>query len=130
MRDKAAWSEASRSNPEQLTVDEFLAFRHPESSHSTILTLVEELFDKFGEFGSAWWCQGQDSVLDFLNFLKTYLLLQIKMVIKYLLKMNFHTYKWKVMERFSARVREIDVPNLEKKLIKIRMGKQIAKNFW
>lgn len=49
MRDKAAWSEASRMNPEQLTVDEFLSFRHPESSHATILTLVEELFDKFGE---------------------------------------------------------------------------------
>lgn len=57
MRDKAAWSEASRLNPEQLTVDEFLAFRHPESSHATILTLVEELFDKFGECEECdeWW---------------------------------------------------------------------------
>lgn len=51
MRDKAAWSEASRINPKQLTVDEFLSFRHPESSHATILTLVEELFDKFDEDG-------------------------------------------------------------------------------
>lgn len=51
MRDKAAWSEASRMNPEQLTVDEFLSFRHPESSHATILTLVEELFDKFDQNG-------------------------------------------------------------------------------
>lgn len=42
MRDKAAWSEAARDNPDQLTLDEFLAFRHPESSHSTILNIVEE----------------------------------------------------------------------------------------
>ncbi|KAE8740577.1 hypothetical protein FOCC_FOCC013911 [Frankliniella occidentalis] len=51
MRDKAAWSEASHLNPNHLTVDEFLAFRHPESSHATILTLVEELFDKFDQNG-------------------------------------------------------------------------------
>ncbi|XP_042208651.1 45 kDa calcium-binding protein-like [Homarus americanus] len=42
MRDKAAWSEAARDNPEHLTIDEFLAFRHPESSHATILSIVEE----------------------------------------------------------------------------------------
>ncbi|XP_068237144.1 45 kDa calcium-binding protein-like [Palaemon carinicauda] len=42
MRDKASWSEAARDNPEQLTIDEFLAFRHPESSHATILGIVEE----------------------------------------------------------------------------------------
>lgn len=42
MRDKAAWSEAARDNPDQLTIDEFLAFRHPESSHATILSIVEE----------------------------------------------------------------------------------------
>lgn len=42
MRDKAAWSEAARSDPDQLTLDEFLAFRHPESSHATILNIVEE----------------------------------------------------------------------------------------
>lgn len=48
MRDKAAWGEAARSDPDHLTVDEFLAFRHPESSHATILALVEDLIDKFG----------------------------------------------------------------------------------
>nr|CAD7447801.1 unnamed protein product [Timema bartmani] len=47
MRDRASWSEAARSDPDHLTLDEFLAFRHPESSHATILTLVDELFDKF-----------------------------------------------------------------------------------
>lgn len=49
MRDRAAWSEAARSDPDALNLDEFLAFRHPESSHATILTLVEELLDKFGK---------------------------------------------------------------------------------
>lgn len=49
MRDRAAWSEAARTDPDHLTLDEFLAFRHPESSHATILSLVEELFDKFGK---------------------------------------------------------------------------------
>ena len=47
-RDKASWSEAARSDPDSLTLDEFLAFRHPESSHVTILTLVDELLDKLG----------------------------------------------------------------------------------
>lgn len=50
MRDKAAWSEAARSDPDHLTVDEFLAFRHPESSHATILALVEDLIEKFGNY--------------------------------------------------------------------------------
>ncbi|XP_018026665.1 45 kDa calcium-binding protein isoform X2 [Hyalella azteca] len=43
MRDKAAWSEAARSDPDTLTLDEFLAFHHPESSHGAILAKVEEL---------------------------------------------------------------------------------------
>nr|CAD7424579.1 unnamed protein product [Timema monikensis] len=51
MRDRASWSEAARSDPDHLTLDEFLAFRHPESSHATILTLVDELFDKFDRDG-------------------------------------------------------------------------------
>lgn len=50
MRDRAAWSEAAKTDPEHLTLDEFLAFRHPESSHATILALVDELFEKFGMF--------------------------------------------------------------------------------
>ncbi|KAK7055020.1 45 kDa calcium-binding protein, partial [Halocaridina rubra] len=46
MRDKASWSEAARDNPDQLTIDEFLAFRHPESSHATILNIVEETINR------------------------------------------------------------------------------------
>jgi hypothetical protein len=49
MRDRASWSEAAHTDPDHLTLDEFLAFRHPESSHATILTLVDELLDKFGK---------------------------------------------------------------------------------
>lgn len=48
-RDRASWSEAARSDPDSLTLDEFLAFRHPESSHVTILALVDELLDKLGK---------------------------------------------------------------------------------
>ena len=48
MRDRARWSEAARSDPEKLTVDEFLAFTHPESNVRTLLQSVEEMFDKFG----------------------------------------------------------------------------------
>merc|ERR1711899_195916 len=33
---KAAWSEAARSNPDALNIDEFLAFTHPESSRSIL----------------------------------------------------------------------------------------------
>ncbi|XP_063231029.1 45 kDa calcium-binding protein isoform X2 [Bacillus rossius redtenbacheri] len=46
MRDRASWSEAARSDPDHLTLDEFLAFRHPESSHAAVLALVDELLDK------------------------------------------------------------------------------------
>lgn len=47
MKERKAWFEAARSDPAHLNMDEFLAFRHPESSHATILQLVEELLDKF-----------------------------------------------------------------------------------
>lgn len=50
MRDKARWSEAARNDPEKLTLDEFLAFTHPESSDKALLQMVEELLDKFGQF--------------------------------------------------------------------------------
>ena len=50
MRDKAQWSEAARDDPEKLTIDEFLAFRHPESSHASILQIVEETLDRLGEY--------------------------------------------------------------------------------
>ena len=39
---KAAWSEAARSNPDALNIDEFLSFTHPESSHSALTQVVEE----------------------------------------------------------------------------------------
>ena len=39
---KAAWSEAARSNPDALNIDEFLSFAHPESSHSALAQVVEE----------------------------------------------------------------------------------------
>ncbi|KAF7285214.1 hypothetical protein GWI33_011537 [Rhynchophorus ferrugineus] len=51
MRDKALWAEAARTNPDSLTVDEFLAFTHPESSVTNQLVLVDELFDKFDRDG-------------------------------------------------------------------------------
>lgn len=50
MRDRARWSEAARNDPERLTLDEFLAFTHPESSHRALLQMVQELFEKFGNF--------------------------------------------------------------------------------
>ena len=37
---KASWSEAARSNPDALNIDEFLAFTHPESSHSILAQQV------------------------------------------------------------------------------------------
>lgn len=51
MRDKASWMEAARTNPDALTVDEFLAFTHPESSATNQLALVDELYDKFDRDG-------------------------------------------------------------------------------
>lgn len=49
MRDRARWAEAARNDPEKLTLDEFLAFTHPESSHRALLQMVEDLFEKFGK---------------------------------------------------------------------------------
>lgn len=49
MRDRARWTEAARNDPDKLTLDEFLAFTHPESSHRALLQMVEDLFEKFGE---------------------------------------------------------------------------------
>ena len=40
---KAAWSEAARSNPDALNLDEFLGFTHPESSHSGLALQMEEM---------------------------------------------------------------------------------------
>ncbi|XP_014258448.1 45 kDa calcium-binding protein [Cimex lectularius] len=50
-RDKASWYEAAKSDPDFLTLDEFLTFRHPESSHTTILAIVDDLLDKLDRDG-------------------------------------------------------------------------------
>ncbi|XP_055715258.1 45 kDa calcium-binding protein [Phlebotomus papatasi] len=47
MRDKALWLEAARTDPFSLTLDEFLAFRHPESSAANLLSLVDDLLRQF-----------------------------------------------------------------------------------
>ncbi|XP_022913645.1 45 kDa calcium-binding protein [Onthophagus taurus] len=51
MKDKASWLEAAKSDANSLTVDEFLAFTHPESSATNQLALVDELYDKFDRDG-------------------------------------------------------------------------------
>lgn len=51
MKDKALWGEAARSDPFSLTLDEFLAFRHPESSVANLIALVEDLLGQFDEDG-------------------------------------------------------------------------------
>lgn len=51
MRDRARWAEAARNDPDRLTLDEFLAFTHPESSHRALLQMVEDLFEKFDRDG-------------------------------------------------------------------------------
>ncbi|CAG0918169.1 unnamed protein product [Notodromas monacha] len=40
---KAAWFESVRGDPDRLNIDEFLAFRHPEQSHSFLLKIVEDV---------------------------------------------------------------------------------------
>ncbi|KAH8280066.1 hypothetical protein KR018_004521 [Drosophila ironensis] len=51
MRDKARWSEAARTDLFTLTIDEYLSFRHPESSVSNLLELVDDLLRQFDEDG-------------------------------------------------------------------------------
>ncbi|KAH0550321.1 45 kDa calcium-binding protein [Cotesia glomerata] len=51
MRDRARWIEAARNDPDKLTLDEFLAFTHPESSHRALLQMVDDLFEKFDRDG-------------------------------------------------------------------------------
>ncbi|XP_066602043.1 45 kDa calcium-binding protein isoform X2 [Prorops nasuta] len=51
MRDRARWAEAARNDPDALTLDEFLAFTHPESSHRALLQMVDDLFEKFDRDG-------------------------------------------------------------------------------
>lgn len=74
MRDKASWTEAARSNPDSLTLDEFLAFTHPESSAANQLALVDELYDKFDRDGDELLTEDEFAVLqrdgtcDLFNF--------------------------------------------------------------
>ncbi|GJQ70609.1 hypothetical protein Trydic_g23002 [Trypoxylus dichotomus] len=63
MRDKASWMEAARSDPDSLTVDEFLAFTHPESSATNQLALVDELYDKFDRDGDETLSEDEFAVL-------------------------------------------------------------------
>ncbi|KAK9879605.1 hypothetical protein WA026_006670 [Henosepilachna vigintioctopunctata] len=63
MRDKAYWMEAAKSDPDALTVDEFLAFTHPESSASNQLALVDELYDKFDRNGDEFLTEEEFAVL-------------------------------------------------------------------
>lgn len=51
MKDKANWQEASRNDPESLTLDEFLAFQHPEASPSNLLNLVNDILTLFDDNG-------------------------------------------------------------------------------
>lgn len=44
---KAGWSEAARSNPDALNIDEFLSFTHPESSHSMLAQTAEETMGRY-----------------------------------------------------------------------------------
>ncbi|KAM7361831.1 stromal cell derived factor mayday isoform 1-T2 [Cochliomyia hominivorax] len=51
MRDKARWSEAARTDLFTLTIDEYLSFRHPESSITNLLELVDDLLRQFDQDG-------------------------------------------------------------------------------
>ncbi|XP_058821603.1 45 kDa calcium-binding protein [Topomyia yanbarensis] len=51
VRDKALWFEAARTDPLSLTLDEFLAFRHPESSPVNLLNLVDDILRQFDSDG-------------------------------------------------------------------------------
>lgn len=51
MKDKALWNEAARTDSFSLTLDEFLQFRHPESSAVNLLSLVDDLLRQFDEDG-------------------------------------------------------------------------------
>jgi len=44
---KAAWSEAARSNPDSLNIDEFLSLEHPESSMYLVISDVEKTLTKY-----------------------------------------------------------------------------------
>lgn len=64
MRDKARWAEVLSSDPASLTLDEFLAFQHPEASTSNLLNLVEDILRHFDNDG--------DDLLTVEEFTNTY----------------------------------------------------------
>lgn len=64
MRDKARWAEVLASDPASLTLDEFLAFQHPEASTSNLLNLVEDILRHFDSDG--------DDMLTAEEFTNTY----------------------------------------------------------
>ena len=64
MRDKARWAEVLSSDPTSLTLDEFLAFQHPEASTTNLLNLVEDILRHFDIDG--------DDVLTMDEFTNTY----------------------------------------------------------
>lgn len=45
------WDESARNNFYSLTLDEFLAFRHPEASVANLLNVVEEMLIRFDSNG-------------------------------------------------------------------------------
>jgi len=45
--DQASWSEAAKTDPKLLNLDEFLTFRHPESSHSNLLNKADEILGEY-----------------------------------------------------------------------------------
>lgn len=51
MRDKVQWEEAARTDSMSLTLDEFLAFRHPEASAVNLLSMVDDLLHQFDRNG-------------------------------------------------------------------------------
>jgi Ca2+-binding EF-hand superfamily protein len=66
MRDKARWQESLNSDPYSLTLDEFLAFMHPEASTSNLLNLVEDILRHFDTDGD-----DQLTVEEFTNTFST-----------------------------------------------------------
>lgn len=64
MRDKARWAEVLASDPASLTLDEFLAFQHPEASAANLLNLVEDILRHFDNDG--------DDMLTVEEFTNTY----------------------------------------------------------
>lgn len=53
-RVQARWSESVTNDPDFLTVDEFLAFLHPEASPTQILHNVQDTFFTFGTNVFSW----------------------------------------------------------------------------